>query len=554
MRQVGGVVMDAFLSCFRADGCMDKKGQGSVKFVPRRPEVRAVNSLSVFTISSEGGSVMRMLFALLSIGLTSLLFLLSTSGLSHSKHPRKNWRTPTMYLMVSVICLLTLGGFLSYGAQNETVKMEHAGYVSSVVFTPDGTSLASCGADKMVRCWDVSSGKVLFSLEQGGSPRHLAFNPQGTMFAVAIVGAEPRVRLMLWDVRKRKELGRFEVKGSVQSLIFSPDGKAIATAEAVSTVLGPDGGVSKEGADVVTLRDIVTGETLIQFQGHKDKVLSVAFSRDGKHLVSGSADMTAKVWSVDSGKEICSFNGHRAGGVPLRLPVAFSPNGKMIASGGSDSAVRLWEAKTGKELVCLKGPAQPFLTSVAFSPDGTLLASNGRNGVCLWNVATGKELTTINGNGSVGSIVFSPNGRWLAASIGGGIFDRTGEVKLWDVANETGLGFIPTIKWEHINSIYGAGSRNTNLQKEEVWKRFRGKRIRWAGTVTDVTTTIGGDLCLCVKMNDTTLTFDLSVVLNSDQKERSLTLRKGDKVNFTGLLNTWGSILPMTIIKGTIID
>ena len=72
--------------------------------------------------------------------------------------------------------------------------------------------------------------------------------------------------------------------------------------------------------------------------GHTDFVLSVAFSPDGQHIVSGSYDKLVKVWSVSARKEVASLAGH-AGTV---WSVAFSPDGQHIVSGSRDKLVKVW--------------------------------------------------------------------------------------------------------------------------------------------------------------------------------------------------------------------
>ena len=137
-------------------------------------------------------------------------------------------------------------------------------------------------------------------------------------------------------------------------------------------------------------RAIVSSQVRLTLRGHKKSVYSVAFSRDGKTLASGSDDNTVKLWDAATGQELRTLGGHSS----FVLSVAFSPDGKTLASGSDDNTVKLWDAATGQELRTLGGHSS-FVLSVAFSPDGKTLASGSFDKtVKLWDAATGQELRT----------------------------------------------------------------------------------------------------------------------------------------------------------------
>jgi len=110
---------------------------------------------------------------------------------------------------------------------------------------------------------------------------------------------------------------------------------------------------------------------------------------------------------------------------------------------------------------------------------------------------------------------------------------------------------ISSIEWREIDAIYNLKNNYTDLQKKELWKKYKGKKVQWTGKVSSVSDTFGS-LSLQIKMNPETFTSDLLITLDDKERANAISLREGDSVTFTGILNDWGTLMPITLERGKI--
>jgi WD40 repeat protein len=167
---------------------------------------------------------------------------------------------------------------------------------------------------------------------------------------------------------------------------------------------------------IVLVRDIEKGASapLRQFVGHTKEIRHIAVSRDGRRALTASQDNTARLWDVQTGKELRKVAGHGS----FVFCTAFSPDEKQaLTTGGQDKTLRLWDLADGKELRKYEGH-KSYVYACAFTPDGKHVLAGGAGTDCtlrLYETDTGKEVRTYEGHtGYVWRMLLSPGGKKIA--------------------------------------------------------------------------------------------------------------------------------------------
>ncbi len=278
--------------------------------------------------------------------------------------------------------------------------------IRQVTFSPDGTRVV-CGSDSGVCIWDARSGQGLLDIT------HLAvisvsFSPDGSR----IVGGLYDSRAIVWDAQSGQEI--FCLTGHrcpVSSVSFSPDGSRI---------------VSGCGAYYPAIRvwDVSSGQQIHCLKGHSSHsmsgvmmpYLSVSYSLDGSHIVSGGSDGTIRVWNADGGQPLLSLLGHSL----MVWKLAYSPDGSRMASGSSDGTVRVWDVYSGRHLFCLTTEQWEidWSSSLHYSPDGERLVSRTKGTVRVWDAHSGNllEVLTSVPENLAASVADSQTLSWLATT------------------------------------------------------------------------------------------------------------------------------------------
>jgi WD40 repeat protein len=244
--------------------------------------------------------------------------------------------------------------------------------VASLAFSPDGRRLASAYRNE-VQVWEVATGTTLVRLlvePENRQHNGLAFSPDGQRLAFS--GNQSTVEV--WDLESNRQLSTFRGHTlAVMGVAFSPDGTRVA-----SVGFGqpqPERRLVQPGEAKVW--DVNTGREVYDLPGHTKNVNGVAFSPDGRYLVTGSWDRMVRVWDLTTGRETLLLGGHSE----FVFGVAFSEDGKRLATGGMDG-VKLWDWPSGREILSLQGRAAD---RVRFLAGGQRLAADTRSGVTIWD-------------------------------------------------------------------------------------------------------------------------------------------------------------------------
>jgi formylglycine-generating enzyme required for sulfatase activity/WD40 repeat protein/serine/threonine protein kinase len=327
--------------------------------------------------------------------------------------------------------------------QPQAALAAHQKAVRSLAIVPGGKLLVSAGNDTTY-VWDLASGKPVSDLKIVSFP--LAISPDGKWAALNRLG-----NALLFDLPTGTKLDGTELvwsgAGMINSLAFNSDGKILAVGDQFGAV---------NLYDTAGWRLRTIGQEI----GHRNRVVAVASSRDGRTVLSGGLDRTLRRWDLehpginevlendvkkgDIDRLIVSPDGETfvrwpdisvrdAASAKQRFSlgrshcVVYSPEGKTIASTTfPDNTIRLWDVRLGREVHRFPAVKNSIAHTLAFSGDGKLLAAvANRSSVVMWNVTSGEQVQAWE-DSRILQIAFHPTRELLAMG------HDNGSLSLWD--------------------------------------------------------------------------------------------------------------------------
>jgi WD40 repeat protein len=338
--------------------------------------------------------------------------------------------------------------------------------VCCLAVTPDGKHVLSGDLAGRVWLWEMATNRVVHRfVPRGGPINGLTVSPDGRRALVARMG--PFELLDLEDFLRHES--PLLVDFSAQAVAMTPDGRrglAVHThlgriglwdlnrgeelcrrpdnaGEAHCVALSPDGRLALTGrSNLLTLYDIVYGQSVKTMREKGGSILSTVFSPDGSRFAYGDQHGMLHLRLTETSELLWSQPAHQCA---LRALI-FSSDGKRLYSGGGSGddkkaplevgAIRIWDTATGQPAGKLSGHTGEVY-SLALSPDGTRLLSGAGNfaenrdcTVRLWDLERGEQLACFEGHASaVTGVAFAPTGKWAASISGSG----DGTVHRWDL-------------------------------------------------------------------------------------------------------------------------
>jgi WD40 repeat protein len=247
--------------------------------------------------------------------------------------------------------------------------------VWNIALSPDGKKVVSGSLDGAVRLWDIDTCKVVKKWTgHTDTVSSVCWSRDGRRVLSGSYDGTARQ----WEVESGETIENILASietghEQVLAVVYSPDTTLIAT------------GGSWDGRHEhpIKIWNAKTGKLVATLKGHTSTVWCLAWTKDGKTLISGSADSSIRTWNTTNWQQIAVLDEH----TDIVTAIAISPNGRILASASSDTTARLWNLDNGQPI---SSPIQHAdrVNCVSFSAGGKQLATGCMDkNAYIWDVA-----------------------------------------------------------------------------------------------------------------------------------------------------------------------
>lgn len=352
-------------------------------------------------------------------------------------------------------------------------QMANAGAINALELNDAGDLFVTAGADGTTCVWQTSTGEQVYCVDSKGSVNDVTFIPKTNI----VIAGDETGTVQFINVDTKSVEPPFSFSSPIEDVNVTKDGKFAAVTNLSGkidilditkrqrvgneldgrntkvAVFSPKEFKLASGSNdgVISLWDLTTPSQPITTRKHTGEILALAFSPDGKTLITGGADGAAVATEVKTGKEL--FRCLNSGQVN---DIAFAPNGSWFVTVSNDRSIRVWDATTGDQILAMA--QNNIVNTVKVSSNGQWIATTGDDKtVRVWSALTGTELYQIPLKGKGAALGLSKDNKFL---VGG---DQNGYINIWDISgifapinsiqlrgNTTSALFSPAGSWSAI--------------------------------------------------------------------------------------------------------
>ncbi len=285
----------------------------------------------------------------------------------------------------------------------------HSGSIRHLSFSNDPLLLASTSDDHTIRVWNLPDGKVKMAYSGNQStPVSATISSDGKY----LVSGHENGSLKKWHLEVASPVSFSGDNGAgAHRITVSPDGKWYATSG------------SRRGVPAINLWDSATQSLIRSFIGHAGEITSIAFSSNGKRIISGSSDRTARIWDSENGRSLRTIPEQPA----AITAVALNQDGTLAVTGSLSHEIRIWAHDgTSRVLTSHSG----LISGLHILPGDTKLISGSADGhLKIWDMASATPLLSMDHGNAISALSVTTDGNTLVT---GG---QKGIVKIWNTSD-----------------------------------------------------------------------------------------------------------------------